>query len=158
MGLKKFLKKVFKPKNLLRIAGGVLLGVPGLMLTEAAIQSSQKNSEPSPSPEPSPSSSAPPEAPTTTTFSVQSGRPPEPSQQAATTFTGPSQSPAAVSPVQVGTSSQPQAMKLQQNVSPYGAAAGVMGAQAAQAAQGQMAPPANQFRAPSMQGIKFGGS
>lgn len=103
-------------------------------------------------------SSAPPEAPAATTFSVQSGRPPEPSQQAATIFTGPSQSSAAVSPVQVGTSSQPQAMKLQQNVSPYGAAAGVMGAQAAQAAQGQMAPPANQFRAPSMQGIKFGGS
>lgn len=96
-------------------------------------------------------------APTyTTTSSVTAGGP---AANRVTSYQTPLGSPQQAAPIQIGTSSEPQAMKLQQTASPY-AAANVAAQSQAQAAQQQQQEqkPLNQFMAPSMQGIKFGGS
>lgn len=150
----KIVKKAFKPTNLVRIAGGVLLGVPGLMLADSMVKSRQAKKASEDAAKQSDQLSQSTTGPqTTTTFTSDATRPVV--QSAATYGVQPQPAPTPTPPQ--GESSPPQAMKLQTSQSPYGAAVGVLGAKAAQAEQEKTpSRPANQFRAPSMQGLTFG--
>jgi cytoskeletal protein RodZ len=148
-GIFKGVKKLFKPKNLFRIAGAVLGGVPGLLIANKLTKTSKASNSAGPVSEDATKA--------VTTYTTQSSAaPPSQLPAPASVTTNPAVASGGAQP-QFGTSGEPIAMKLQQTASPYGGAA-AMAAQAAQAKEAEQVRPTNQFLAPSMQGITFGGA
>lgn len=154
MGLRKFFKKVakiFKPKNVLRIAGAVLGGLPGYMLTNAIIKKGEQKALPAPG---ATTATAPAPVAQTVNAISRTGYADQMQPTGASVYNAPAIG--YVPELNTPTQSSPQQMKLQNNQSPY--IAGLSAFNQQQQQQQQPAQQTNTFSAPSLQGLQFGGS
>ena len=140
--------KVFKPKNLLRIAGAVLGGIPGYMLTNSLIKKQEQKALPAPQTVQAP----PAPVPQTTNAISRTGYADQLQPVGASVYNAPAIG--YVPEMNTPTQSSPQQMKLQNTQSPYVAGLSAFNQQQQQ----QPTQQANTFAAPSLQWIQFGGS